>query len=97
MTASPETLAPFFLMGLIAVFLVLLLFLRRISYEMHQTLDKLQKTVDAMTKADAKVAVDLANSVSRADATVGPEGAAADAALRTGDTVKAILDRQDNR
>jgi hypothetical protein len=48
-----------------------------------------------MEAADGVVAENLASSVSRADATEGPEGAAADAALRTGDSPSAIHERQD--
>ena len=50
--------------------------------------------LDRMEHATEVVADNLADSVSRADATVGPDGAAADAALRTGDTAEAIHERQ---
>jgi hypothetical protein len=56
--------------------------------------DRLEATVDRMEKETKVVASNLADSVSRADATIGPEGAAADAALRTGDTAEAIHTRQ---
>ena len=52
------------------------------------------QTLDRMEAGDQVVAHNLADSVSRADATVGPEGAAADAALRTGDSAEAITERQ---
>lgn len=55
----------------------------------------LAQQMDAMTIADALVASNLAQSVGRADATEGPDGAAADAALRTGDTAAKITARQD--
>jgi hypothetical protein len=51
-------------------------------------------TLDRMEAETHVVADNLASSVSRADATIGPEGAAADAALRTGDTAAAITERQ---
>lgn len=54
-------------------------------------------TMDRMEAATVVVAENLASSVSRADATEGPEGAAADAALRTGDTAAAITKRQDDK
>ncbi len=57
--------------------------------------DRLEATVNRMELATKVVAHNLADSVSRADATDGPEGAAADAALRTGDTAEAIHARQD--
>ncbi len=49
-----------------------------------------------MEAATHVVADNLADSVSRADATNGPEGAAADAALRTGDSAAKIIARQDD-
>lgn len=52
-------------------------------------------TLDRMETATHVVAENLADSVSRADATEGPDGAAADAALRTGDSAEAIHARQD--
>lgn len=63
--------------------------------------DRLEAVLSRMETSDATVARgrtliadNLASSVSRADATVGPEGAAADAALRTGDSAAAIRRRQ---
>ena len=56
---------------------------------------RLEETVNRMEAATFVVADNLADSVHRADATNGPEGAAADAALRTGDTAQAIHERQD--
>jgi hypothetical protein len=55
------------------------------------------EAIDRMEAATHVVADNLADSVSRADATEGPDGAAADAALRTGDTAHAIQVRQDER
>ena len=52
-------------------------------------------SLDRIEAGDLVVADNLASSVHRADATVGPDGAAADAALRTGDTAEAIHRRQD--
>ena len=57
-------------------------------------LRQMKATLDRMEAATQVVAENLASSVSRADATQGPEGAAADAALRTGDTAAAITRRQ---
>jgi ABC-type transporter Mla subunit MlaD len=57
---------------------------------------RMEETVDRMEAASHVVADNLASSVSRADATEGPDGAAADAALRTGDTAEAITQRQDD-
>lgn len=54
-------------------------------------------TLDRMESATHVIAENLADSVSRADATEGPEGAAADAALRTGDTSGNIHRRQDSQ
>lgn len=62
----------------------------------HVQQDRLEATVDRMEKASHIVADNLADSVSRADATEGPDGAAADAALRTGDSADAIRTRQDD-
>lgn len=53
------------------------------------------ETLDRMEMAAHVIADNLADSVSRADATQGPEGAAADAALRTGDTAAEITKRQE--
>lgn len=52
---------------------------------LRETTALLVATVQRMERADGVVATNLASSISRADATNGPEGAAADAALRTGD------------
>ncbi len=57
----------------------------------------LSETLDRMEHATEVVAGNLAESVSRADATEGPDGAAADAALRTGDSAAAIHERQDSQ
>lgn len=67
---------------------------RRIAEDAAKNLLRLEKTVDRIEATDKVVAGNLADSVSRADATKGPEGAAADAALRTGDTAKKIRKRQ---
>lgn len=59
-----------------------------------RSLRRLERALARMEAATAVVASDLAESVARADATEGPEGAAADAALRTGDSAEAINERQ---
>lgn len=66
---------------------------------MEDAVDRLEAldiggTLERMQQAAELVKDNLAESVSRADATEGPEGAAADAALRTGDTAAAIHQRQ---
>lgn len=67
--------------------------------DLHVAADQRTAFGEALSRieaGDAVVADNLASSVSRADATEGPEGAAADAALRTGDTAAAITKRQDD-
>lgn len=54
----------------------------------------MQKAVQRLEDGAKEVAANLAASVGRADATEGPEGAAADAALRTGDSAEKIHKRQ---
>lgn len=76
--------------------------MERASHVDEDKRQHLTNVVDRMEQAtfvvaDQRTAIkdNLADSVSRADATEGPDGAAADAALRTGDTAQAITDRQD--
>lgn len=72
----------------------------RFATQLHRVSEnnaRLEATVNRMERADEVVASNLESSVSRADATVGPDGAAADAALRTGDTAAAIRKRQGKR
>lgn len=82
---------------MIVLLLVLIVTLIRFATQLHRLGEnnaRLEATVDRMESATEVVADNLASSVSRADATDGPEGAAADAALRTGDTPAAIRKRQ---
>lgn len=60
-----------------------------------ETLDRMEGATVIVQEGRDTIAGNLADSVSRADATEGPEGAAADAALRTGDSAEAIHARQD--
>lgn len=76
---------------------ILIVALIRFATQLHRLSEnaaRLEATVDRMERATEVVAANLESSVSRADATEGPEGAAADAALRTGDTAAAIRKRQ---
>lgn len=82
---------------MIALLLVLIVTLIRFATQLHRLSEnnaRLEATVDRMERATEVVAENLESSVSRADATVGPDGAAADAALRTGDSAAAIRKRQ---
>lgn len=79
---------------------VLVVALIRFATQLHrlgENAARLEATIDRMERATEVVADNLESSVSRADATNGPEGAAADAALRTGDTAAAIRKRQGRR
>lgn len=82
----------------IVMVIVLLVFAKRLhglTSELNENTTRLEATVDRMEAATFVVAENLASSVSRADATEGAEGAAADAALRTGDSAAAIHARQE--
>ena len=93
------------LVVLLALVLALLVFasiLRDTAYQLQErraadteAQARLEVTLARMEAATVVVADNLADSVSRADATIGPDGAAADAALRTGDSASAITQRQD--
>jgi hypothetical protein len=93
------------LMLIIVVFLIRTAYLlnhaaataERSKEDYMHLLRRLEKTITRMENATGVVAHDLAESVARADATDGPDGAAADAALRTGDSAAAIHKRQDER
>ena len=74
-------------LALVAFFLGTIIYARAIR-QLNATVDRLEAlhiggTLTRMEKAAAVVAANLAASVDRANATDGPEGAAADAALRT--------------
>lgn len=84
----------------VILLLVLIVALIRFATQLHllgENNARMEATVDRMEAATEVVAENLADSVSRADATLGPEGAAADAALRTGDSATAIKRRQGQR
>lgn len=81
--------------------LIVIIVLAKFSTQLHKTtqqmramvardaenVERLEATINRMEAATVVVAHNLADSVSRANATVGPDGAAADAALRTEDVV----------
>lgn len=85
---------------MIVLLAVLIVTLIRFATQLHRLSEnnaRLEATVDRMERATEIVAENLESSVARADATEGGEGAAADAALRTGDTAAAIRERQGKR
>lgn len=104
-TLAPMPAAEILLMATVfALVITMLIFARRfhalsnrLEIQLNTDRDqqnRLESTLQRMEAATKVVAENLADSVSRADATEGPDGAAADAALRTGDTAAEIHERQ---
>ena len=96
-----ESLLPFVSIVIVTALVLIVIMLRQIvqtakliNDEELMLLKRLESILDRIQLGDEVVAKGLADSVARADATVGPDGAASDASLRTRDTAEAITKRQ---